>query len=398
MISTRNTVIRVFGIILLRNIVSTYAAILPDNWRDYIHPDVLAKMVLEAPTRYDSELMEGDIVGLETPVKTQGAANAVDDASSFWPNNTIPYQFSRKSLSVSDIQMIQESMNIISRLTGSCVKFVERSTESDFITFQKGLGCLSIIGRIGGRQTISLSNACLKHHGDVQHEIMHTLGFLHEQSRQDRDNYVIINWDNIAESERGQFEKYEAGNTYGLPYDYESIMHYKVNAFAKDPALPTILPKIRKTKMGQNENLSPLDVVRIHRRFGCAVPTAANFLGLEIVMPVPSSEPPTNALTELISSSTVTPAAKVPSNCIATDQLCTANGINGAYCCSGFCLVLPNQPNGTCKPPPGSCIPIGDPCSFDDSTRLCCEPRKCSQKGSGRVGICVKRYPWETSL
>lgn len=42
----------------------------------------------------------------------------------------------------------------------------------------------------------------MKEYGDVQHEIMHALGFYHEVSRSDRDDHVFINFQNIAESEQ----------------------------------------------------------------------------------------------------------------------------------------------------------------------------------------------------
>ena len=74
------------------------------------------------------------------------------------------------------------------------------------------------------------------------HEIGHAIGLWHEQSRPDRDRFVRIVWDNIAdgsdedsntENERNQFRKrttYEVDH-YGSTYDYGSIMHYSKFAF-----------------------------------------------------------------------------------------------------------------------------------------------------------------------
>ena len=59
------------------------------------------------------------------------------------------------------------------------------------------LSCFSAIGRQGGKQRISVGEGC-EYKGTVMHEMMHALGFFHEQSRTDRDNYIMVLWWNIA--------------------------------------------------------------------------------------------------------------------------------------------------------------------------------------------------------
>ena len=66
------------------------------------------------------------------------------------------------------------------------------------------LSCFSAIGRQGGQQRISVGEGC-EYKGTVMHEMMHALGFFHEQSRTDRDNYIMVLWWNI-----------EPGNYYKL--------------------------------------------------------------------------------------------------------------------------------------------------------------------------------------
>ena len=66
-------------------------------------------------------------------------------------------------------------------------------------------------------------------------------GFWHEHQRYDRDNYVKINFENIQEEGKHNFQKreeeycetFEKDVISKIPYDYCSLMHYPENAGAK---------------------------------------------------------------------------------------------------------------------------------------------------------------------
>lgn len=55
-----------------------------------------------------------------------------------------------------------------------------------------------MIGRDGGMQLLSLGAGCM-YVGIVIHEFMHAVGFFHEQSRTDRDDFVTVIWENIQD-------------------------------------------------------------------------------------------------------------------------------------------------------------------------------------------------------
>ena len=61
--------------------------------------------------------------------------------------------------------------------------------------------CWSYIGRFGffglAGQEVNLEPGCFRAHVTILHELLHVLGFYHEQSRWDRDDYVTIHTANI---------------------------------------------------------------------------------------------------------------------------------------------------------------------------------------------------------
>ena len=106
--------------------------------------------------------------------------------------------------------LIRNSMNQIEKQTRieskDCIKFVPRTSESVYLRIYNGVGCWSYVGmnRAPGPQDVSIMigswSSCL-YQGTIMHELTHAIGFWHEQSRFDRDDYVTINWDNIAQGQ-----------------------------------------------------------------------------------------------------------------------------------------------------------------------------------------------------
>merc|ERR1712127_191702 len=109
-------------------------------------------------------------------------------------------------------------------------------------------GCSSYVGRWGdttwrgtGAQGISLGQGCLYMHTMI-HEIMHALGWTHEQNRPDRDDFVTIIWDNISPQMRSNFNAEKGGKVFGTKYDPMSVMQYSSSAFSTN-GRPTIVSK-----------------------------------------------------------------------------------------------------------------------------------------------------------
>lgn len=156
----------------------------------------------------------------------------------------------------------------------TCIKFIpRRSSDSDFISITNGAtGCWSSIGRVGGRQIVNLQTPdCVSLVGTPIHELLHAVGFMHEQNREERDGFVFIRSQNIESGRERNFEKARKGDTsgFGVAYDYGSVLHYSPVAFSKN-GQPTIEAKMKTSEvMGQRERLSRKDIEKINKMYKC---------------------------------------------------------------------------------------------------------------------------------
>ncbi|VDL92257.1 unnamed protein product [Schistocephalus solidus] len=136
------------------------------------------------------------------------------------------------------------------------------------------ISCCSSVGRQSPiqPQNISIAPHC-ESKGTVLHEIAHALGFWHEQSRPDRENYVNVAFSNVLRANQYNFYKKPAHevDSLGEPYDYDSIMHYHNFALAKDESKETITPIqcCPRPIIGQRVKPSVGDVTQMNKLYKC---------------------------------------------------------------------------------------------------------------------------------
>jgi hypothetical protein len=183
------------------------------------------------------------------------SAVAITGAQFRWPDCRVPYTI---DATLPDQARVTDA--IAHWEANTSYRFVVRTTEPDYVTFQPGSGCSSSVGRRGGQQFVNLGAACSA--GNAIHEIGHVIGLWHEQSREDRDLFVAINWPKILPGMEHNFDQHITdGDDIGA-YDFGSIMHYPTNAFSVD-GTDTIAPIVTVPSgvtIGQRTALSPGDI------------------------------------------------------------------------------------------------------------------------------------------
>ncbi|XP_015270038.1 PREDICTED: meprin A subunit beta [Gekko japonicus] len=216
------------------------------------------------------DLFEGDI-------KLDGAEkrNSIIGDKYRWPH-TIPYVL-EDSLEMNAKGLILKAFEQYRLKT--CIDFKPWEGEANYLSVIRGSGCWSYVGnRQTGRQELSIGTNCDRI-GTVEHEFLHALGFWHEQSRSDRDDYVTIMRDRIQTGREGNFNKYsdKTSDFLNVPYDYTSVMHYSKTAFMNgtEPTIITNIPAFIDV-IGQRMDFSEYDIQKLSQLYNCT--TSLSFM------------------------------------------------------------------------------------------------------------------------
>ena len=208
----------------------------------------------------------------------------------------IPYRF--KTENYWDVSMVamKRWLDDISSYVEGCIEFYDDTYtqyySKDFILIRNtdsygnyDSRCWSKLGRVDyytkGVQIINMGERCISR-SIMQHEMLHALGFNHEQQRPDRDEFVDILYENIQPHYKYAFDKMSVKywDNYEQIYDFASVMHYDGDLLLTDEARyaykSSIVYKGTMNEVYINAGeMSSIDIVQLTRRYRafCKEPT-----------------------------------------------------------------------------------------------------------------------------
>jgi len=175
-------------------------------------------------------------------------AGIMPEGVRLWPDGRIPYEIRISESAYPEVvAAIHEA--IARAQVGTAVRFAPRTSEDvDYLSFvlddfaadsdpTNDGNLLSDIGRTGGGQRTMMGSYGGTFSSLILHELGHVMGFDHEQKRDDRPQYVAVNWESIEVGEEDNFYL-DLRATKVHRYNAQSPMHYGPCAYHALPCDP----------------------------------------------------------------------------------------------------------------------------------------------------------------
>jgi len=210
------------------------------------------------------------------------------DPDRLWPGGVVEYKF-YPTFPMEQRALVRKAMDYITSST-PCVTFVPATSSSvNYVLITPGAQCSSELGRLGGEQRILLNSRCFNR-GMIPlvDSLLHTLSFVHEHARPDRDDFITLNQENMHPDFMRNFEKRPYGdaefhtvgsvNHQNTPYDVLSVLHWGPLEGSKNGE-PVIsyrfgLPDETWPEPNPDDPLSLIDKVELSLTYNCEVSTA----------------------------------------------------------------------------------------------------------------------------
>jgi hypothetical protein len=236
---------------------------------------------------------QGDIVldhVEQSPNGPQAQSFGIAYSQYMWPLvgsvHQIPYAIDPSS---GDMTNLNTAISTFNSTFSGLIQLVPYTSQTNYIDFDfdaddtSGV-CEAYEGMIGGEQVVGGSGTCTV--ATILHEMGHTVGVWHEQSRPDRDTYVTVNYGAVIKASRSFFDPISDDQQELTPYDYASVMEYPAFSFSRngEPCIESIPAGI---PLSNPNGYSAADIDGIERLYG-AIPTqvtvTSNPPGLQVVV------------------------------------------------------------------------------------------------------------------
>ena len=226
----------------------------------------------------------------QSPSGHQSQSIGIAYTQYLWPKvgneYQIPYVIDPNS---GDMANLNTAISQFNSTFSGIIQLVPHSTETDYVDFDFDAdnmsgSCEAFEGRVGGEQVVGGSGTCTV--ATILHEMGHTVGVWHEQSRSDRNTYVNVNYGAVIKGSRGNFDQISDNQQLLTPYDYASVMEYPAFSFSRngEPCIESIPAGI---PLSNSTGYSAADIDGILRLYG-AIPTqvtvTSNPPGLQVIV------------------------------------------------------------------------------------------------------------------